>query len=495
MPYVSLAVPPGVFRQGTEYQTKGRAYDANLVRWYGAAIGPIRGWRIRSSSAAAMSGKARSIISWRDNSHGRWAGCGTHTGLYAINSAGQPFSIAPTDFVAGNADATNKTGFGYGVFGAGTYGTPRPDTGSIIPATVWDLDNWGEYLVGCAESDGRLLQWTLNTGTKAAVISGAPTSCLGLSVTSERALVALGAGGNPRLVQWSDLENNTSWSPSSTNKAGDFELATRGQILAARRMPDQHFVLTDTDAHSMTYVGDVYVYGFRRVGDGCGGHSRRCMAVLGNQVVWWGQQGFWAYDGAVRFLGCDVLDYVQNNLNNAQRSKITCYHNIRFGEIWWFYPSNSGTENDSYVVWDYRANTWNIGTLSRLCAVETGVFTYPIAVDSSGYQYEHEVGSSYGGSTPYVRLGPFEIAAGDRVASATELLADEATQGLATVYFKTRFYPNSTEYTTTTYSPPAAGNTSVRFQGRQLELVVQFSNDNTARWGSPRLAVDQRGRR
>lgn len=493
MPYANLGVPPGVFRQGTEYQTKGRCYDANLVRWYGSAIGPIKGWRQRGSTA--MSGKARRIIAWRDNSTGRWAGCGTHTKLYAINSNGAPFDITPSGFTSGNADASLKTGFGYGVFGGSTYGTARPDTGSIIPATVWDLDNWGQYLVGCADSDGRLVQWTLDTGVAAAVLSGAPTSCTGLFVTSERALVALGAGGDTRKVQWSDLESNTTWSPTSTNKAGDFTLQTRGAILAARRLPQQALILTDIDAHSMTYVGDVYVYGFQKVGDGCGVHSKGAAIAIGNQCVWWGAQGFWAYDGAVRFLQCDVLDYVQNNLNNAQRSKITAFHNIRFGEIWWFYPSVAGNENNSYVVWDYRTNTWNIGSLIRTCAVEQSVFTYPIAVDSSGYQYEHEVASSYGGSTPYARLGPFEIGNGETIMYANQIVADEATQGLASVYFKTRYFPNGTETTTSTYTLSSTGLTDVRFSGRQAELVVEFSNDNSARWGSPRLEVKPGGRR
>ena len=42
MENLPLAIPPGVFRRGTEFQSKGRAYDTNLVRSYGPSWGPGR---------------------------------------------------------------------------------------------------------------------------------------------------------------------------------------------------------------------------------------------------------------------------------------------------------------------------------------------------------------------------------------------------------------------------------------------------------------------
>src|SRR4051812_8012130 len=43
-----LDIPPGVYRQGTEYSSRGRWYDAYLVRWYDNALGPVGGWRKKS---------------------------------------------------------------------------------------------------------------------------------------------------------------------------------------------------------------------------------------------------------------------------------------------------------------------------------------------------------------------------------------------------------------------------------------------------------------
>lgn len=491
MDNLPLPIPPGVFRRGTEYQSKGRAYDANLARCYGPAWGPIGGWRARGASA--LSGKARAIINWKENNGVRWSGVGTHTKLYAISSSFTNFDITPLDFVSGRADATAKTGFGYGPFGDSTFGTPRPDTGSRFPATVWDLDTWGEDLIGCADSDGRILQWELDIDVKAAAVTNAPTSCAGAFVTAQRTLVALGASGNPRTVKWSDVENNTVWTASSTNKAGDFDIQTVGTILAGRRISDlASIILTDVDAHAMSYIGGTLVYSFDKIGPSCGGYSRGCIQVVGQRAAWWGTGGFWLFDGALNPLNCDVLEYVQANLNTAQASKIASFHNSKYGEIWWFYPSTGSTENDSYVFWDYRNNTWYIGLLERTCAIEPDVFTNPIAFDAGGQGYEHEVGSSYDSVSPYVRGGPFN---GQNMVRVTNIISDEATQGLAEVSFITRIFPTGAETTVAQTALSSTGKTNLRFTAGQFELKVVFAANSAARWGSPEVEISPAGRR
>ena len=44
MSMLPIKLPPGVFRNGTRYQTKGRWIYANRVRWHNEAMRPIGGW-------------------------------------------------------------------------------------------------------------------------------------------------------------------------------------------------------------------------------------------------------------------------------------------------------------------------------------------------------------------------------------------------------------------------------------------------------------------
>ena len=46
MAYVKLEIPPGVVRAGTQYDSRGRWYDTQLVRWWHGALQPWGGWTV-----------------------------------------------------------------------------------------------------------------------------------------------------------------------------------------------------------------------------------------------------------------------------------------------------------------------------------------------------------------------------------------------------------------------------------------------------------------
>ena len=493
MALVPIKIPAGVYRNGTEYQSAGRWYDSNLVRWFENTLRPWGGWRKRSTSQ--MTGTARGLITWRDNSGTRWISAGTPTKLYAMNEDGVLKDITPTTFTTGITDATLKTGYGYGTYGSYSYGVARPDLGGVIPATTWTMDTWGEYLVACSSSDGQLLEWQLGfaTPTKAVAITNAPTSCAAVMTTAERFVFGLGASGNPRKVAWCDQENNTVWTPSTTNQAGDFEINSVGSLKCGKRVRGINLLFTDVDVHVATYIGLPYVYSFEKAGSGCGVISSQAVAAIDTAAMWMSKSGFWVYDGYIKPLVSDVGDYIFQNINYNQCSKIYAVHNSKYGEIIWFYPSSASNENDSYVVYNYREGHWAIGSLSRTAGTDRGVFTNPLMISSDGYIYEHEVGFTYDGSTPYAESGPYEIGSGDNIMSVRRVIPDEQTLGEVVVSFKTRMYPTSEE---TTYGPySAAQPTDVRFAARQVKVRYTGNVLDDWRVGVNRFDVVAMGKR
>jgi len=493
MAYIPLQIPPGVYRNGTELQSAGRWFDANLVRWKEGSMRPVGGWRKRSNST--MTGKARGMITWRTNAAERYIGIGTHSGLYVSNTDGAIKNITPTGFTSGYADAVVPIGYGYGAYGSYAYGVVRPDIGNVIPATTWALDTWGEYLVGCSNFDGKIYEWQIDfsTPTVAAQIANSPTSCQSMMVTAERFVFALGAGGNPRKVAWCDQENNTSWTPSTSNQAGDYEIATTGRLMAGKRVRGVNLLFTDTDVHQSQYIGQPYVYNFEKIGSGCGLISQQAVAAVDTMAVWMSRSGFWMFDGYVKPLPSDVSDYVYRNLNTSQASKIYAVHNSAFREIWWYYPSATSNEVDSYVSFNYQEGHWSIGTMSRTCGTDSGVFVNPLLVSVDGYIYEHEVGFDYDSAIQFAESGPVQIGIGDNLMSARQLVPDELTQGEVSMTFKTKFYPNGEE---TSFGPYTMSNpTDVRFTARQVKMRVESHGNDSWRLGIPRLEAVQGGKR
>ena len=493
MALIPLDIPPGQYRNGTDFQSSNRWRDASLVRWHDGSMRPVGGWTTRKASAFASA--PRAMLSWLDNSSDSYLAGGTYNKLYYVNPSHTVYDITPSGLTSGNLNASLNLGYGGGFYGYGNWGNAPTSSGIYQEATTWSLDTWGEYLMACSSKDGKIYEWQLNTGVAAAQVSNAPVSNKGLVVTEERFVFALGAGGNPRKVAWCDQENNTSWTPSATNQAGDFELQTVGQIMLGLRMRGRTLILTDNDAHVASYSGAPFVYGFERVGTACGVASRRGAVAIDEGAFWMGRKGFFQFDGSVASeMPCEVSDYVFDDMNVSQISKVYAVHNSQHGEIWWFYPSGTSNENDRYVALDYKEGHWSTGELDRTAGVDTGVFSNPIWADASGNLYNQETGYTHTGSAkPYAESGSISLGNGDSIMKVTQLIPDEKTQGQVEVTFKTRFYPNDSE---TSHGAFTLGNpTDVRFQGRQVRIKVQGTGNDNWRSGIMRIEANPGGRR
>lgn len=508
-----ISPPPGVVKEGTEYAVGGsfgeagfqqpRWWNSSLVRDYDQAPGPVGGWRTRPTSGASITGLCRALMPWRASPTSRWIAFGTHLGLFVKVPSGTTTDITPSAFTAGEPDETAAVGFGTGTYGSGPYGTPRPDTGQTIPALVWDLDVWGTYLVALAFSDGRLVEWDLNTGNDAAVITNAPTSCLAMLVTQDGFLMAGGASGDPRAVAWSGQGDNTVWTPAADNQAGDFTLRTSGVIRKMVRVGRTVLILTDIDAHTASYIGLPDVYRFDRIAAGCGVVSKGALATTGDFAAWISPSGVWRFDGAVSPIPCPLWDFFISNLNQGQQSKVTGWHNSQHRELWWHYPSTDGVENDRYIAWRYAdpnpSTAWRMGEMSRLCGIEAGVFKFPMCVDADANVYEHEVGTSYdvGGSPAeiFTETAPFQLGIGDRAMECRRVIFDESVNGVTSLVFKTRPAPNGAETVLATETPGADGFAYPRFEAMQAKIRIIFDPDSTARSGKLRLDLQPGGDR
>jgi len=510
--YIPLEFQPGVWKNGTLYQARGRWYDSDLMRWNTGALGPIGGWRAWGNNTTAVTNVPRTSVPWMDNSNNRWIGVGTYANLYVYDSSATRYDITPSGFTEGREDADPNTGYGDWIYGKSSYGTVRPDIGIPVPATIWSFAMWGEDLTGCTPDDGKLYLWDTSggTGSVAAAIAAKggttniPTKITATIVTPERIQMCFGGtvtGGDAdrRAIFWSDVQDNTDWTPTSTNLSGDHILNTTGDLLGAVQVRGNILIFTTADAHTASFVGLPYVYQFDRVADNCGPVSINAVITAGNTAYWMARsaQGFYMYDGYVRPIPCDVEDYIITNINQAQASKTIAWHNTLYDEVVWFYPGE-GTEIDAYVAYNYEEKHWSVGTLARTAVTSRGIFSHPILFDADGNPYEHEVGGEYEDIdesvlVPYVESGPIQLGDGDRILSATSLIPDVTELSDITTTFYTRLYPSDSDTTHGPYDMTAP--TSVRFTGRTVRMKCTSNSTNSWRVGVPRLEMQPGGRR
>lgn len=499
MPLLPLRIPPGVVRAGTVYDARGAWYDTNLIRWVEGVMQPVGGWRPLKATVQGdviLGGPVRGMHAWRANDGSAHLAAGTQGKLWHF-VGGVLADLTPAGFAAGQDDGGTIPGaYGYGAYGYGAYGEGDTLQVADTEAQTWQLDNFGEDLVAVAYSDRRLYRWVKQAGGRAEVITGAPVLNRGVVVTPERFLVALGAGGDERRVQWSDQENAEEWDPVNS-QAGDLYLAGSGRILAGRRTRGETLIWTDAGLYAMRYIGGPLVYQIPEVGTGCGAVSRMSMAVLGERAVWMGAHGFFSYEGYVKPLPCSVADYVFGDLNRSQVSKIAASVRSDFSEVVWFYPSAGSKENDRYVSFNAATGEWAIGQIGRTSGVDRGAMPLPLAADAAGRVWEHEVGDSYpapGGVAlvPFAESGPIEIGSGERVMHVRQLVTDERTLGGVRVSAKVATHPTAPEQTHGPFVPGYA--TDARFTGRLVRLRIDQAAPGW-RFGAVKLDVVPGGRR
>jgi hypothetical protein len=496
--WAPVKLQPGLVRPGTPYEAPGRMWDGNLVRWQEGVLVPIGGWT--RVTPTPLSSIIRKLHSWRSNDGTPFIAVGQEDALGIIRDAYA--AITPTSFVA--EDSATAGGYGAGDYSADEYGTARDSQPVYFQRPKhWTFANFGQDLLAVASQDGRLLHWTPTTGVypNADVPSNAPISNTACAVTAERAVVLIGAGGEPQRVAWSDLEDYNGWDFASvTGAAGFLDLATSSPLVTGVRVKDGILVLSNNDVFILRYVGAPYWYGAEKIAK-TSFEAPRAVAAAGQIAAWYGPEGFWKYDGGqVTPLSCPLLADIQREIDPTYgKFRMHASTNGVFPEIWFFYPTAGQTECDRYVVWNFVDDTWTRGALDRTAMVGSDAAFKPYAASSAKHVYQHEDGWTNDGAT---RVGDVwaetgVLAAGERIMHVNQAMiaGDHNLDPNYRVKFFSRFTPNGSETTFGPYSPRADGYIDARVSGRDLRMRIEATADEYWSVGSVRLLVSERGRR
>lgn len=509
-----LPIPPGVVRASTPSVSRGRFWDANLIRWRGRHMLPVGGWERVNS--APLPTPARRILAWRDLNDIRRVAYLCDGGLF-VQEGSTITNHTPADFVPDQGVPTTG-GFGIGPFGDSTFGSPRMvgDQRLYLRPNAWSLDTFGEDLMLLAGSDGRLM--VLSPGgspgapapqlpSEADVVTNAPVANRAMVVTEERHVMLFGAAGNPRRVAWCSREDYNDWDFSSTtNTAGFFDLEIGGWIVNAVKVRGGVLIFTDSEVWLARYRGVPFVYGFERVGDACNIIAPHAFAATAGMCMWMGREGFWIYDGgSVRPMPCDVEDFIYDSLDPA--AALVRPHggpNGSFSELWFFYPTKGQKECDRYVIWsfDQTGPWWSIGALKRTATAPAGVYPYPLMCAPTGNIYQHESGWRDGeNNTPvrdvYAETGALSVPTnGERFVHVVQAQLDTQYGAQRTeVRAFLRDTHDGPETVVGPFVPRADGYLDMRFSGRDVRLRYTAREDGDWTLGEPRFDLRQGGKR
>lgn len=434
---------------------------------------------------------------------------------------------ATVTLIEGNASASNDySGWGDAASGGLT---------TTTQIRLWSHDNFGEdLLINARDSNiyywdrtnnlsSRAIELSRRTGTKTSVPQKAKQV---LVSDQDRHVIVFGADGlgatssatqgdgvqDPLLIRFSSQENPIDFFPTATNTAGDLRLGAGSTFVQAVETKREILVWTDTALFSMRFIGPPFTFGLSQLASNITIMGPNAAVATEDVVYWMGIDNFYIYAGRTQQLPCTVKEKVFGDFNRSESDKVTSGINSEFGEVFWFYPSASATENDKYVVYNYAEKVWYFGSLTRTAWLDRGTRNNPIAAGSQ-YLFNHEIGFDDDGSamTAFIESAAIDIGDGDKFTFIRRIVPDltffgstnlSSPQAVFTV--KSRRFPgasfDNTDSGTTTGSISGDVETfteqlHVRSRGRSFAVRVESTSIGT-KWklGSPRFDIRPDGR-
>ena len=327
---------------------------------------------------------------------------------------------------------------------------------------------------------------------------------------------------DPMLIRWSNQDDIYNWTPDATNQAGSVRLSHGSSIVTAIQARQEIVVLTDSAVYSLQYLGPPYVWQSQLLGDNTSIIGPNAATIASGIVYWMGVDKFYAYDGRVQTLNCDLRRFIFSDINTNQNDQIFCSTNEGFNEVWWFYCSANSNTVNRYAVFNYVEKIWYYGTMARTAWLDSGLLSYPIAATYNNTLVNQEYGlnaNENGTVSPinaYIASSEFDIGDGHNFGFVWRILPDltfnnstnSPTNVAPRVTMELYGLTNSGSGVTSDASQPVSkgatyniteeftGQIYTRFRGRQMIFKISSNQLNTT-WqlGAPRIDIRPDGRR
>jgi hypothetical protein len=443
---------------------------------------------------------------------------------------GQPGStLGAVSITAASPAVVTLTGFalteGAAIQFAGTLPT------GMSTATTYYVFNLSGTTFNLLDSAGSVVNTSgsASVGAYISLLVDVPTVQNTITVSdASRFVLAFGANDyesatqDPMLIRWSNQEDPYNWTPDATNQAGSVRLSHGSTIITAVQTRQEIVVFTDSSVYSLQYLGPPYVWQSQLLGDNISIASQNAAVIASGIVYWMGVDKFYAYDGRVQTLSCDLRRYIFNDFNLQQRDQIFCSTNEGFNEVWWFYCSSGSNSIDKYVVYNYLEKIWYYGSMDRTAWIDSGLRDYPVAATYSYNLVNHESGLNDNVSgtesaiSAYISSSEFDIGDGHNFGFVWRILPDltfdnstaapdgTLPQVVMTLYGLSNSGSGATsdasgtvqKSNSYTITEEFTGQIFTRFRGRQMIFKVASNQINTA-WqlGAPRIDIRPDGRR
>lgn len=362
---------------------------------------------------------------------------------------------------------------------------------------LWTTAQFGSIVLA-ANGQDKIQAWDMSSGTNFADVAAAAPTAQFVTVVKDF-VVAAKTSSNIATVYWSDINDETNWTPGSGSQSDSQVIADGGEIRGLTG-GETGIVLLERAIARMTYIGSPLFFQFDIISRNLGCYESRSVVQVGGLTYFLSDDGFFLTDGqAVRAIGNEVVDrWFFDNADPAQFDLMSAAADPINKVIVWSFRDIFNVQQ--ILVYNYSVDKWTHGqttadyvstlatasyTLEQLANVSSSIDALPESLDSrlwaggklvlGGVDGAKIV--TFGGSnrTAVLTTGDIEQEATETILTLARPIVDN---GSATVQVASRYRLDDT----ITYSTAVAADSENRIPLRSRGKYHRISLTPTGVW-------------
>jgi hypothetical protein len=182
---------------------------------------------------------------------------------------------------------------------------------------------FGDVVIA-ANGQEKLQGWTLGSSTAFADLAAAAPDARYVTVVRDF-VVGAGTSTYPNRVYWSDLNDETDWTPGTGSQSDTQDIADGGDVMGITG-GEFGLVLTERSIVRMSYIGSPFFFQFDTIARGLGCITPNSVAQYASNTFFLSDDGFYMCDGqTVKPIGTEKVDkffFADVNLNKLDEMSV-----------------------------------------------------------------------------------------------------------------------------------------------------------------------------
>jgi len=222
----------------------------------------------------------------------------------------------------------------------------------------WDVTQFGSKLI-LANGADKLQYWDLGGSTTVSDLSAAAPTAKYVTVVRDF-VVAANVGGEESKVYWSDINDETDWTPGAASQA-DTQVIPDGGDITGLAGGEYGLVFLERAVYRMSYSGSPYFFQFDAISRTLGCISNGSIAQFGGLTYFLADDGFYVCDGqTVKNIGLEKVN--RWFFENAAPNEISTSMNATIDPV------------RKIVIWNFK-NTFSSRYL-LIFSIDLGKWSY-----------------------------------------------------------------------------------------------------------------------